>query len=86
VYHLFVVRALERDRIRDELAHRGIETLVHYPQAVHEIPPYRGLARAGRLVRSERACREVFSLPLYPELRDDELDAVVDAVRAALRA
>jgi dTDP-3-amino-3,4,6-trideoxy-alpha-D-glucose transaminase len=86
VYHLFVVRALERDRIREELARRGIETLVHYPHAVHENPAYRGLARQGRLVRSERACREVFSLPLYPELGDDELDDVVAAMHEALRA
>ena len=51
-------------------------TLVHYARAVHEHPAYAGLARPRRLARSERLAREVLSLPLYPELTDDEVKAV----------
>ena len=84
VYHLYVVRAADRDRLRTDLAARGVETLVHYPLAVHENPPYHSLDRPGELTRSERACREVLSLPLYPELTDEEASAVVEALRKAL--
>jgi dTDP-4-amino-4,6-dideoxygalactose transaminase len=59
-----------------------VETLVHYPRAVHEHSAWAELARAGGLTESERACREVLSLPLYPQLTDDEAGAVVKAVLA----
>ena len=84
-YHLFVVRSRRRDELARELERRGVGTLVHYPRAVHEHGAYRELARPGHLARSERLAREVLSLPLYPELRDDEALAVVDAVREACR-
>jgi dTDP-3-amino-3,4,6-trideoxy-alpha-D-glucose transaminase len=83
VFHLFVIRTPERDALARELERRGVGTLVHYPRAVHEHPAYRELARPGRLTRSERLAREVLSLPLYPELSDDEAAAVVAAVRDA---
>jgi len=85
VYHLFVVRSPSRDVLANKLASRGIQTLVHYPRAVHEHPAYRDLARPGRLGRSERLSREVLSLPLYPQLRDDEIHAIVDAVLDGVR-
>ena len=65
------------------LERRGVQTLVHYPRAVHEHPAYASLARPGKLQRSERLAGEVLSLPLYPELTDDEARTVVDAVRKA---
>lgn len=86
VYHLFVVRCERRDVLAEALARRGVTTLVHYPRAVHEHPAYRHLDRPGRLARSERAAREVLSLPLYPELTDDEARAVARAVREACAA
>ena len=83
VYHLFVIRSPARDALAAELERRGIGTLIHYPRAVHEHPAYATLARPGRLGRSERLARVVLSLPLYPELTDDEARSVADAVRAA---
>ena len=85
-YHLFVVRSPRRDELAGELERRGVGTLVHYPRAVHEHAAYRALARPGRLTRSEQLAREILSLPLYPELRDDEALAVVAAVREACSA
>lgn len=85
VHHLFVIRSPRRDELARELERRGVGTLVHYPRAVHEHPAYRELARPGRLERSERLAREVLSLPLYPELSDEEATAVVAAVRDACR-
>ena len=84
VYHLFVVRSSRRDELAAGLARRGIGTLVHYPRAVHEHPAYAHLSRPGKLDRSERLAREVLSLPLYPELTDDEATHVVEAVREEL--
>lgn len=86
VYHLFVIRSSRRDELSRELDRRGIGTLVHYPRAVHEHAAYRELDRPGRLARSERLAREVLSLPLHPELTNDEAHAVTSAVREAAGA
>jgi dTDP-4-amino-4,6-dideoxygalactose transaminase len=83
VYHLFVVRVADREAFRAALAERGVETLVHYPRAIHQHPAYAALARAGSLPVSERLAAEVVSLPLYPELEDAEFEQVSRAVRAA---
>jgi dTDP-4-amino-4,6-dideoxygalactose transaminase len=85
VYHLFVIRSPERDALRRALAERGVQTLVHYPRPVHRHPAHAGLGRGpGSLSVSERLCEEIVSLPLYPELSAEEIDAisarVVDAV------
>jgi dTDP-3-amino-3,4,6-trideoxy-alpha-D-glucose transaminase len=77
--HLYVVRVRDRDGFRTRLASHGIETLVHYPRAVHQHPAYAGLAHEG-LGESERLAAECVSLPLYAGLRDDEVEAVVEAL------
>lgn len=75
VYHLFVARVPERDRVRRVLADRGVETAVHYAPAIHRRWP--SLARESALAASERAAETVLSLPLYPQLSDDEADEVI---------
>jgi dTDP-4-amino-4,6-dideoxygalactose transaminase len=84
VYHLYVVRVPERDRFRAALAQQGVETLVHYELPIHRHPPYAELDRPGRLLTSERLASEVVSLPMYPGLRDDECEQVVQATVDAL--
>jgi dTDP-4-amino-4,6-dideoxygalactose transaminase len=81
VHHLFVVRVADRAGFRTFMSERGVETLVHYPRAVHEHPAYAHLAHAN-LGTSETLAREVVSLPLYPELTVVEADAVVEAAAA----
>ena len=78
VHHLFVIRVANRVAFRKRLGGARVETLVHYPLPVHGHPAYARLARPG-LETSERLAREVVSLPLYPELTDDEAEAVVRA-------
>jgi dTDP-4-amino-4,6-dideoxygalactose transaminase len=76
-YHLFVVRVHDRERFRSALEEARVGTLVHYGRPIHEHPAYAHLApNDGRLQRSERACREVVSLPLYPELSEEEVSFV----------
>jgi dTDP-4-amino-4,6-dideoxygalactose transaminase len=83
VYHLYVVQAHDRDRLRARLLERDIETAVHYPLAVHQQPAYRGrLAGADRLARTESAVERILSLPMHPALSDDDVDRVIASVCA----
>jgi dTDP-4-amino-4,6-dideoxygalactose transaminase len=82
-WHLFVIRSRSREPFRTSLAEKGVQTLVHYPRPIHHHPAYAHLAPADGLPVSEEACEEVVSLPLYPELTDEEQLRVIDGVRAA---
>jgi dTDP-3-amino-3,4,6-trideoxy-alpha-D-glucose transaminase len=86
VFHLFVVRHPRRDALADALKARGIGTLIHYPIPLHLQPAFASLGgRPGDLPVAEKATAEVLSLPLYPELTDEQARAVVEAVRDAAR-
>jgi dTDP-4-amino-4,6-dideoxygalactose transaminase len=81
VYHLYVVRCPQRNRLRERLRRRGVETLIHYPVPVHLQPAYADLARCpGSLPATERLANEVLSLPLYVGLAEEEVWAVCAAV------
>ncbi len=79
VYHLFVVRVADRQRFRDALAERQVATATHYPLALHEQPAYRAFARHACPEASAWA-RECVSLPCFPELTDEEVDVVCEAL------
>jgi dTDP-4-amino-4,6-dideoxygalactose transaminase len=81
VYHLYVIRVKERDRLRQSLGDRGIATSVHYPRPLHLQPTYSELGhKEGDFPLSERACSEVLSLPMYPELDEEQVDYVCRAL------
>jgi dTDP-4-amino-4,6-dideoxygalactose transaminase len=83
VYHVFAVRHPERDRLAAELASHGVSTGIHYPIPVHLQPAYADLGYGpGDFPASERAAREVLSLPMYPELRPDQVEAVAELVNS----
>jgi dTDP-4-amino-4,6-dideoxygalactose transaminase len=78
VYHLFVIRVPDRDRVLAGLKARGIGAGVHYPIPLHIQPAYASLGyHLGDLPVSEQAAREVLSLPLYPEMTDEQADRVL---------
>lgn len=83
VYHLFVVRVAERDRVLAGLKDRDIGAGVHYPVPLHRQPAYvaEGYGAAS-LPHTERASNEVLSLPLFPELRPEQIDHVAGQLRA----
>jgi dTDP-4-amino-4,6-dideoxygalactose transaminase len=86
VSHLFVVRHPRRDALRNALEARGIGTLIHYPIPLHLQPAFAAPGgRAGDCPVAEQAAREVLSLPLYPEMGDDQAQAVAQAVSEAVR-
>src|SRR5437867_3512946 len=77
VYHLFVVRVPERDRVREFLQSRGIATGLHYPLPLHQQVAYRHLdLTEGAFPVTEQAATEILSLPMYPEMRADQVDYV----------
>lgn len=79
--HLYVVRVRDRDRVKAMLAERGIETGIHYARPIHHMTAYEDLGYPrGSFPHAERLAREVLSLPLYPELGDDAVKRVCEAV------
>ncbi len=83
VFHLFTVRSSRRDALAEHLKSRGVGCGVYYPSPLHLSAAYASLGgRAGDCPESERACREVLSLPMFAELPDDAVARVIDAVRA----
>jgi dTDP-4-amino-4,6-dideoxygalactose transaminase len=83
VWHLFVVRHPRRDALASALKARGVGTLVHYPIPLHLQPAFAGLGREGQFPVAEEAAGTIVSLPLYPEMSDDQAAAVMGAVRDA---
>ena len=79
VYHLFVAQHPERERLREHLSARGIETLIHYPYLLHRQPLFRRDTQAALPV-AESVVDRIFSLPLYPQLGEEELRLVVGAI------
>jgi dTDP-4-amino-4,6-dideoxygalactose transaminase len=85
-YHQFVIRSPDRARLRERLHVAGVATLVHYPRAVHQHPAYAALGEGRELATSEALAREVVSLPLYPELTDEEAAFVIAEVHRSASA
>lgn len=83
VFHLYVVRVPNRDAVQARLRAAGIGSGIHYPQPVHLQPAYRNRVALGAAgcKATEAAALEVLSLPLYPELTDDEIGQVAEALR-----
>ena len=87
VYHLYVVRIDDRDRIVKALNAQGIGAGIHYPFALHELEAYAGLGyEPGAFPVAEDWARRCLSLPLYPEITLAEADRCVAALRALAAA
>jgi len=80
-FHQFVLLSDQRDSIRSFMAHHGVETAVHFPLALHQQPAFQQAVTPLPLSHSERAAREILSLPSYPELEDWEVQLVRNALR-----
>ena len=82
VYHQYVIRTQKRDILRDYLFSKSIGTLIHYPAAVHQQPAYRSRVMIGDagLPETEKVCQEILSLPVHPQLSEDQVRLVSEAI------
>jgi dTDP-4-amino-4,6-dideoxygalactose transaminase len=82
IYHIYCIRAKNRDALQKHLKARGIETGIHYPIPLHLQPVYQNLGyHAGDFPHAEKAANEILSLPMYPELTDEQAQQIVDAIK-----
>ncbi len=81
VYHQYTIRVARRDELCEFLRERGVGSMIYYPLPLHLQKLYQDLGYAeGSLPVSEGAGHEVLSLPIYPELTDEQIQAVVEAI------
>jgi dTDP-4-amino-4,6-dideoxygalactose transaminase len=85
VYHLFVVQVNDRDAVLERLKEAGVGAGIHYPIPIHlqSTYAYLGYGR-GSFPVTERVAERVLSLPLYPELREEQIEHVVASLRSAV--
>ncbi|MBV8199621.1 MAG: DegT/DnrJ/EryC1/StrS family aminotransferase, partial [Acidobacteria bacterium] len=85
VYHQLAVRTARRDALMRHLAERGVTSSIHYPSPLHRQPALAGTAAAGaaagELPAATAAAAEVLCLPMFPELTNEEVEAVCEAVQ-----
>jgi dTDP-4-amino-4,6-dideoxygalactose transaminase len=82
VYHVYAVQSDQREDLRQRLAEVDIQTGVHYPIPIHLQPAYRTLGyQSGDLPVTEQLAERILSLPMFPDLTDDQQRAVADAIR-----
>jgi dTDP-4-amino-4,6-dideoxygalactose transaminase len=81
VYHLYVVRTMERDELQEHLTQSGIGTGIHYPVPVHLQKPYRAMGfKEGDFPVAEKVASQILSLPMYPGLSLEQQDRVVKEI------
>ena len=86
VYHQYTIRIEQRDALHKFLSERKIGSTVYYPYPLHLQPLYSALGhKAGDFPHSERAAQEVLSLPMYPELRKEQIARVVETIAEFLK-
>ena len=82
IYNQYTVRVARRDDLQTHLKAKGIGNSVYYPLPLHLQPCFEYLGYSeGAFPESEKAAKEVISLPIYPELTTGQLDEVIEAVR-----
>ncbi len=83
VYHQYTIRHPRRDALREHLARHGVGTDLIYPAPLHLQPCYAGLGgQPGSIPVAEEAARAVLSLPIFPELTEEEIDHVIQTVNS----
>ena len=87
IYHVYAIRVQGRDGIIRQLEDKGIGYGVHYPIPIHLQQAYAGLGyKRGALPVSETIAGEILSLPMYPELEEDQIDFVIETLTEAVNA
>jgi len=83
VYHVYAVQSQNRDELQKRLTAAGVQTGVHYPIPIHLQPAYASLGyKGGELPVTENLAERVLSLPMFPELSDEQLGRVAEVLTA----
>lgn len=83
VYHLYVIKTGKRDELANCLKEKGIGTAIHYPIAIHLQEAYKSLGyKEGDFPRAEKYSKEILSLPMFPDLKIEEIKEVCDAIKS----
>ena len=82
VYHLYVIRTDQRDALQTFLKEQGIASGIHYPGAIPDQPVFQTLGASGQWSVAQKEAGRLLSLPLFPEMRDEEVEYVIQQVRA----
>jgi dTDP-4-amino-4,6-dideoxygalactose transaminase len=85
VNHIYAIRAIKRNALRKYLADRGVETGIHYPVPLHLQPAFTATQRRKRLPVAEKACRQLLSLPIWPQMSQSQVNMVAEHVRSFYR-
>lgn len=81
IFHQYTIRVDKRDALQTFLKEQGVATMIYYPKPLHLQPVYRELGyQEGDLPQAEKACSEVLSLPMFPELTEQEQEYVVQKI------
>jgi len=84
-YHLYVIRVKDRENMQNFLEQKGISTGIHYPYPLHLLPAYKYLNLAkGSFPVAEEYAEQILSLPIYPEISEDQIRYVVDSIKEFL--
>lgn len=86
VYHLFVIRSTKRDALQAYLNEQDIQTNIHYPVPIHMQPAYAKHWKQGAFPVAELLAQEILSLPMYPEMTDEQRDYVIQKVLDSSKA
>lgn len=83
VFHQYTLRVPKRDELQQYLKEQGVATMVYYPQPLHVQPVFKELGyEEGDLPETEKAAKEALSLPMYPELKQDDQDYIIEKIVA----
>lgn len=86
VWHLYVIRTAKRDALQDYLSQSGISTGIHYPIPVHLQPAFCDLGyKKGDFAITEKMANQILSLPMYPELTEDQINYVVEKIKEFIK-
>ncbi|MDO8638385.1 MAG: DegT/DnrJ/EryC1/StrS family aminotransferase [Candidatus Daviesbacteria bacterium] len=81
IFHLYVIRVKNRDKLAKYLSSKGVSTVMHYPLPIHLQPAYKDLGyKQGDFPITEKLADEILSLPMYPELKENEIKYICQQI------
>ncbi|RMD60105.1 MAG: DegT/DnrJ/EryC1/StrS family aminotransferase [Nitrospirae bacterium] len=84
VYHQFTIRYRDRDMIKEKLERSGVSSVVYYPIGLHKQEAFLGLIDDDNLPVTEMLTKEVLSLPIYPELKEEDVTYIADCIKESI--